>query len=249
MTVFRLEIAYDGTEFHGWQIQPGQRTVQGTLEVALKDVLGVAPAALSGAGRTDAGVHARGQVVSFAAATRLPARALPPELNRRLPGDVRVRAAREAEEGFHARFSATARRYAYWLLDREDVLWERFAWHPRAETQGDALDRATQPLEGTHDCSAFRAAGGAPSRPLCRVIRAGWSRWERGWRLDIVADHFLYHMVRNIVGTVLAAAATQDPAAHMRRVLNSRDRRAAGRTAPAHGLSLEQVFYSAGGTT
>jgi tRNA pseudouridine38-40 synthase len=244
---FRLTVAYDGTSFHGWQAQPGLRTVQGVLEETLSEVAGEGLSKLTGAGRTDAGVHARGQVVSFSAETRLPARALPPTLNRRLPADVRVREAAEVAPEFNARFEALGRRYGYLLIARDDVLLERFAWHPPRRPDPEHLSRATRALEGTHDCSAFRASGGAESRPVCRITRASWTRWEAGWRLDIVADHFLYHMVRNVVGTALAAAATADPAAAMKRVMESRDRRQAGRTAPACGLCLEEVYYPTGG--
>jgi len=245
---FRLTVAYDGTSFHGWQAQPGLRTVQGVLEQTLSSVLGEGLSKLTGAGRTDAGVHARGQVVSFTAETRLPARALAPTLNRQLPEDVRVRESAEVAAEFNARFEAVARRYAYSLSDRDDVLLGRFAWHPPRTPDPDRLSRASRVLEGSHDCSAFRASGGADSRPVCRISRASWTRWDAGWRFDIVADHFLYHMVRNVVGTALAAAAADDPAAAMRRVIDSRDRRQAGRTVPACGLCLEEVYYPMGGT-
>ena len=241
--MFRLLVAYDGTEFHGWQVQPQRRTVQGTLMDALAQVLGGPVAALHGAGRTDAGVHARGQVASFESATTLPASALPPLLARALPGDVRVRAAAEAPAGFHARHSARGRRYRYRLLDRDDVLDGRFAWWPRHAPDRERLAAASAPLVGAHDCTSFRAAGSSPADPVCRIETACWSAADAGPVLDIAADHFLYHMVRNVVGTVLDAARTPDPAATMRAVLAARDRAAAGRTAPPHGLSLEHVVY------
>jgi tRNA pseudouridine38-40 synthase len=243
MGVVRLVIAYDGTSFHGWQAQPGARTVQGVLEEGLSEVLGSATR-VNGAGRTDAGVHARGQVASFEWEGRLPARALPPRLARVLPPDVRVVAAADAPPGFHARHSAMARRYSYALLDTDDLLWSRFAWRPPKPAVPDALEHAARVLEGRHDCSAFRAAGSSPADPMCTVYHCGWTRWERGVRLDVVADHFLYRMVRAIVGTALAAARDRDPAAAMRRVLAGRERRHAGATAPPQGLCLEQVFYS-----
>lgn len=245
MRTFRLTVAYDGTDFRGWQRQPGERTVQGVLEEALAALLG-APVAVRGAGRTDAGVHARGQVASFAAATTLPAAALPRALAPRLPRDLRVVAAAEAAPDFDARRSATARRYSYRLLRREDPLLERFAWRPRAWPEAAALRAATRPLEGRHDCSSFRSTGSSDTRPECDVSRAAWGEWEGGLLLDVAADHFLYHMVRTIVGTALAAAAAADPAGAMRAVLEARDRAVAGPTAPAHGLCLEEVSY--GGT-
>jgi tRNA pseudouridine38-40 synthase len=243
---FRLTLAYDGTDFHGWQVQPGIRTVQGILEDALSKLPLTDASRVAGAGRTDAGVHARGQVASFSAATRLPARALAPSLNRQLPGDMRVIDAAEVEESFHARHSARARRYRYRLMRRDDLLSRRYAWCPPRPFDPDALERAVRTLEGEHDFTSFQAAGSPPTHPVCRVLRTGWRAWDQGLELDVIADHFLYHMVRNIVGTALAAAHAADPAAAMRRVLAALDRRAAGVTAPAHALSLEQVFYQLG---
>ena len=244
MTTFRLTVEYDGTRFHGWQVQPERRTVQGVLASALAEVLGRAPERLTGAGRTDAGVHARGQVASFSAETRLPPRALEALLERRLPEDVRVSRVAIVPQGFSARHTARARRYAYRLLHRDDVLFGRFAWRPPRRPDLDQLARATRPIEGEQDCSAFQAAGGAPGRTVCRVHRATWSAWEAGVRLDIVADHFLYHMVRNLVGTALALAGGSDPGAAMLEVIASRDRRRAGVTAPPQGLTLEEVYYT-----
>jgi tRNA pseudouridine38-40 synthase len=241
---FKLTVAYDGTEFHGWQRQPGLRTVQRELEQALERLPLEHRSAVAGAGRTDAGVHARGQVASFSARTTLPVRAFVPAINRHLPEDVRIESAEECGAEFHARHSAIARRYEYRLLSREDVMWRRFAWFPRATPACDALERAVSVLAGEHDFSAFQATGSSPAEPVCRLVRVGWGAWERGVKLDIIADHFLYHMVRNIVGTALAAGASRDPAGTMREILRSRDRTRAGVTAPACGLSLEQVFYS-----
>jgi tRNA pseudouridine38-40 synthase len=241
---FRLTLEYDGTRFHGWQLQPELRTVQGALEDALARLPIDQRSRVVGAGRTDAGVHARGQVASFSGHTTLPTRAIAALLGRWLPEDVRIRTTDEVDAGFHARHSARARRYAYRLLTRDDVLWGRFAWAPPRPAAPDALERAVRVLEGEHDFAAFQASGGAPVRSVCRVMRASWSAWEGGIRLDMIADHFLYHMVRNIVGTALAVTRLRDPAARMQAILAGRDRRAAGVTAPPTGLTLEQVFYA-----
>jgi tRNA pseudouridine38-40 synthase len=242
MRTFRVTVAYEGTAFHGWQRQPELRTAQGEFETALSDVFGETVTTVA-AGRTDAGVHARGQVASFRLDTRLPARAIVPMLRRRLPSDLEALEAAETDPGFDARRSARARRYAYRLLDREDVLFRRVAWHPRRPLDADALERAVRALEGEHDFSAFEASGSSPTRPVCRMARAGWRRWEGGLQLDLVADHFLYHMVRNVVGTALAVMHAADPAAAMRAVLQSRRRSKAGATAPPQALCLEEVFY------
>jgi tRNA pseudouridine38-40 synthase len=240
----RLDVAYDGTAFHGWQRQPERRTVQGVLEEKLRHALGE-PVSLTGAGRTDAGCHARGQVASFTTDAALPVAALVPVMNRILPADVRVRAAAEAPAGFHARRSARGRRYAYRLLREDDVLQSRFAWHPPRGFDADGLARATRAVEGEHDFSLFHASGSSPVDSRCRVLRASWRSWELGVQLDIVADHFLYHMVRGIVGTALMLQRDADPGAAMRERVLARERSAAGPTAPARGLCLEQVFYDA----
>ena len=245
MRTFRLTVAYDGSAFHGWQVQPGQRTVQGVIEEALSQMLEGTEIRVAGAGRTDAGVHARGQVMSFRAETRLPAVALAPRLNRLLPADVRVRCGEAVADGFHARHSATGRRYAYRVLRSADVLLERFAWWPKRRLDAPALERATRVMEGAHDFTSFESSGSPGARPVCRVSRARWRPWEGGLVFDIVADHFLYHMVRGVVGTALEVAGAADPAAAMRRVIEARDRRRAGRNAPPEGLTLEQVFYPA----
>ena len=145
MRTFRLTLAYDGTGFHGWQSQPGRRTVQGVVEAAVRAVLEDDAVKVAGAGRTDAGVHARGQCASFVSGTRLPVRALAPLLGRRLPDDVRVVAASEAPDGFHARHAAVGRRYAYRLLWRDDVLLDRFGWHPRGPIDPAGLEAGSRP--------------------------------------------------------------------------------------------------------
>jgi tRNA pseudouridine38-40 synthase len=240
---YRLLVAYDGTEFHGWQRQPGCRTVQGVLEVALAALVGEDEVTIQGAGRTDAGVHARGQVASFRAETPIPGTALKHALGPRLPQDVRVLASAAAADAFDARRSALARRYSYRLLRAEDPLEERFAWRPRHWPEPAALEAATRALEGRQDFSSFRSTGSSESNPVCDITRARWVTWEGGLRFEIVADHFLYHMVRSIVGTALEAGAAADPAGRMRAVIEARERSAAGPTAPAHGLCLEEVMY------
>jgi len=241
---FRLTIAYDGTDFHGWQRQPDQRTAQGVLEDALSTALESA-VQVQGAGRTDAGVHARGQVASFTAQTPLPARAIAAIAARVLPADLRIVEASEAPLGFHARHSAVARRYRYHLLAAPDLLRERFAWWPRRPWRLADLQRASAPLIGRQDQSSFESQGSSPAEPVCRITRAAWTEAEGGAVFEVRADHFLYRMVRNLVGTMLLAASTGDPAAHMCAVIAARDRREAGPSAEPQGLSLEAVDYTA----
>lgn len=244
MRGLKLVLAYDGAGFDGWQRQPGRRTVQGVLDDVLSMVLGEATR-VSGAGRTDAGCHARGQVASFITGSKLPAHALAPVLNQRLPADLRVQSAAEVREGFDARRSAIGRRYAYRLLREDDLLFARIAWHPRRPLDEQGLARAVAPLAGEHDCAAFQSTGSTPVASLCLITQARWRAWEGGLQLDITADHFLYHMVRSIVGTALLLQGEGDPEAAMHECLASRDRARAGPTAPAHGLCLEEVLYPA----
>ena len=241
--VIRLTVAYDGTGFHGWQRQPGLRTVQGELERAAAETLGVDHVTINGAGRTDAGVHARGQVASLLTETLLPAHAFGALLRRALPRDVRIVRAGEAPAGFHARHSARARRYSYRLPDRPDLLLERHAWWPCRDVDGERVARSAEALPGEHDCSAFGAAGSSEVNPVCRIDVARWSRCDAGWTFEVRADHFLYHMVRNLVGTALRAQGERDPAAFMAAVLASRNRARSAGTAPPHGLCLEEVCY------
>jgi tRNA pseudouridine38-40 synthase len=182
-------------------------------------------------------------VASFCCESRLPAKAIAPLLNRRLPADARVRAAADAPPEFHARHSARSRRYAYRVLEQDDVLMERFAWRVRGVHDWERVDAATRALERRADFRAFAAAGSPSSSTVCRVRIARWRRLGGGLRFDIVADRFLYHMVRNIVGTALRVAPATDPAAAMLEVLESGERARAGATAPAHGLCLERVGY------
>ena len=242
LRTFRLTLAYDGTAYHGWQKQPQVRTVQGELEVALARVLGE-KVMTAGAGRTDTGVHARGQVVSFKAETDIPAHAFTYLVNRHLTDDARVMAAVEAPEGFHARHSARARRYEYRVLTSPDILRMRSAWCPKVCPPLEVLQAVAAPIRGAHDFTAFQAAGNDQAVATCDVRLAEWRAIEGGMAFDVVADHFLYHMVRKLVGTAFEAAGTSDPVGHVTDVLTSRDRRRAGRMVPAHGLSLEQVYY------
>jgi tRNA pseudouridine38-40 synthase len=244
---FRGVVEYDGTDFSGWQVQPGRRTVEGVLEAALADLLGAAVPVLA-AGRTDAGVHAAGQGISFRAATALAPERLAAAVNARLPGDVRVLDLAAAAPDFHATHGARGKVYRYTLLCRREPspLHRRTAWHVRAPLDPARLRRAAAALVGTHDFAAFRtnpgpaAAGGSTVRTLrsVRVRRAGDLVL-----LDFEGDGFLHHQVRNMAGTLVRAATGAWPVARVAAALASRDRRLAGPCAPAHALCLVSVAY------
>jgi tRNA pseudouridine38-40 synthase len=241
----RLRLRYDGTDFHGWQIQPDARTVQGELKRALETILGheVRTAA---AGRTDAGVHALGQVASFPTSNPIPAGALVRALNSLLPPDVRVDRAAEAPPGFHARHSARSRTYRYHVRRRPGPIRRRYAWIvPRAPGVA-PLIAATEPLLGRHDFAAFTSGEGLEGDTTCRILRAEWQ--ESGDRLVLIltADRFLYRMVRTIVGTTMALAREgRLVPAEMAAFLAPGAPRHPSAPAPPNGLFLARVDYDA----
>ena len=242
--VWRLLLEYDGTDFAGWQRQPGAaRTVQGVLEEAAARVTG-APAAVLGAGRTDAGVHAAGQLASLHVATRLEPPALLRALNAVLPHDVAVRSLAPAPEGFHPRRAARSKLYAYrlWTSPVRSPLRERFALWKRPPLDLAAMGEAAGLVVGTHDFASFCAAGGAARTTLRTVSRAEW-RGEVGAELvfEVEGSGFLRHMVRNLVGTMLEIGRGRRGPAWIAELLAARDRTRAGPTAPAHGLTLVRV--------
>jgi len=238
----RLGIEFDGTAFHGWQIQPRDRTVQGEIEEALRRVTGAA-VRIAGAGRTDSGCHASGQVASATLSTRLTPDRLKAALNAHLPRDVRIVEAAEAEPRFHARFQAMRRGYRYLLVSRPTALWRHRAWERPIRADLDSLRRATRPILGAHDFVSFSKQGGDETGTTCVVTRAAWSRRGIWTRFDIEADRFLYTMVRRIVSTVIRAAEDGGGQGAIRALLSAKDRRGAAPPAPAHGLTLMRVRY------
>ena len=244
MAVIKLVVAYDGTGFRGWAKQPGIRTVEGVLEEVLRPVLGRQPD-LSVAGRTDAGVHARGQVVSLSTELPVDLGRVQRAVNGPLGPEVVVREARIAPNGFDARFSARAREYRYRIdtAATPDPLTARFTWHRPGPLDLEAMRRASLDLVGEHDFASFCRAPKLPSpttRTLQRLdVRASGRRVSMTAR----ADGFLHQMVRSLVGTLVAVGEGRMLAEAMPEVLAARNRAAAGRVAPPHGLTLERVIY------
>ena len=253
----RLDLAYDGGAFHGWAVQPGLRTVQGDLEAALAMVLRIGSVSVTCAGRTDTGVHARGQVVHVdvdetglvAAAGRStdpPAEALARRLNGVLQDDVRVRGARPAPEAFDARFGALWRRYVYRLADRPDTVDPLARGHvvtwARA-LDGSAMDAASEGLLGEHDFAAYcKQREGATT--VRRLLDLTWQRSDAGVLEGTVrADAFCHSMVRSLVGALLAVGEGRRPADWPAEVLGSARRDPSVPVVPPHGLTLEEVGY------
>jgi tRNA pseudouridine38-40 synthase len=240
LRLLRALVSYDGTRYHGWQIQTREATVQGEVERALCEVT-TEPVRIVGAGRTDAGVHALGQVFSFRSDSRIPAARLGPALNARLPPDIRVHALEEAPAGFSARFSARWRLYGYLLARRSSPFLFRRAYVPRAWPEAESMNQALAPLRGERDFRAFTSQKEGPFG--CRLLEARWSIWEHGLVLRVRADRFLYRMVRVLAGTCLQIGQGRRPPEEMARILAAGDRHAAGPLVPAHGLYLAAVGY------
>jgi tRNA pseudouridine38-40 synthase len=245
VTSVRLEIEYDGSGFSGWAKQPdGVRTVQGELEEALETVLGE-PVQLTVAGRTDAGVHALGQVASFAVPSEIPGD-LAPRLNGVGPDDLAVRAAGMAADGFDARRDATSRSYVYRVLARPvPIPFERgrSLWWPHRFDR-EPLEACAAALLGTHDFTAFTPTQTDHVRFERDILAAAWTFEGPIAAFRITADAFMRNMVRVLVGTMLEVASGRRTIGDFKRLLDGAHRSEAGDTAPPHGLYLESVSYS-----
>jgi len=240
-------IQYDGTDYVGWQRQPSGPSIQAVLEDALAPIEG-APTTIHGAGRTDAGVHALGQVASATVVNSLDERTLARAMNAVLPADVRVLAIEEAAPDFHARFQARAKTYEYRIVNAPfvSVFLRRYAWHVPQPLDIEAMRTAAGPLVGTHDFAGFQGTG-TFAKTTVRSILSLDVEDGAGFDLPLVirisGDGFLRHMVRNIVGTLVEVGVGRWDPWRLLAILESLDRSQAGRTAPPQGLFLTEVLY------
>ena len=245
---FKLTLEYDGSQYHGWQRQQGVLTIQEVLESRLEIILGE-PIRTRASGRTDAGVHARGQVVNLYSHTTLLAGEIQRGLNSLLPSDIVVLDAEEVAHAFHARFSAAGKTYEYRILNRTapSALERHFAWHIRKPLDRAAMSACLESIVGLHDFSAFMAAGSVVTSAERRLYRATLEAPDAHHLLfHFEANGFLRHMVRNLVGTLVEVGKGKLSREDFLGVLKSKDRRQAGMTAPAHGLYLASVRYEEG---
>jgi len=241
-----MTVAYDGTAYGGWQVQPQGPTIQSVMEAALARIL-QEPVRLRAAGRTDAGVHAREQVVDFADSGRRDMETIVRGGNALLPADIRILSAEEVPEDFDARRHATEKEYRYFLyLSRvNSPFLSRYAWHIQGPLDLDTVGGGLARLVGEHDFTSFRGQGCTARSPVRTIYRAEVARHDIPdlYSVHVAGNGFLRHMVRNIVGMVVDAGKGMHPAERIEEILLARDRCAAGITAPAQGLFLWRVEY------
>lgn len=240
----KLVVAYDGTAYQGWQRQATGPTIQAALEDAFVPLLGQAPS-VTGAGRTDAGVHALAQVASVRVDSAHPPDAIRRALNARLPPDIRVRSVEDMPAAFHARFDATGKTYRYRIVTADVVSpFERwFVWHVPGRLDVDAMRDAARVLPGQRDWSSFQAAGTEVEDAVRTVRQVDVRATEDGLTVEVRGDGFLRHMVRILVGTLVDVGAGRRSPASIPVLVDAKDRRLAGDTAPPQGLTLVAVDY------
>jgi tRNA pseudouridine38-40 synthase len=241
----RLLLEYDGTGYHGWQRQKGDLSIQQVIEEALERLTGE-KVRLIGSGRTDAGVHALGQVANFRTSSSIPLKAFHEGLNSMLPYDIAVLEAREVPPEFHARKSALSKTYEYRLLNRpsRSPLYHHYGWWVSHKLDLAAMTAAALALPGEHDFSAFRASGSGNLNPVREIFRAHWQTHTGGWlRFTITGNGFLRGMVRSLVGSMVEIGKGKAEPSLLVELLQSGERRLAGPTAPPQGLYLVEVVY------
>jgi len=244
MRNLKLTLAYDGTEFHGWQIQPNLRTIQGELQETFQKLFNH-EVDITGSGRTDAGVHAHGQVANLQTVRTMETGAILRGANALLPPEIRVLAVEDAGLEFHARRSARSKTYEYHVW-RDPIVSPfrcKYVYAFRYPVCEDALDRGTAYFVGTHDFTSFCATATEIEDRIRTIYDASWDRSKEEWVFRIRGNGFLQYMVRTIAGTLLEIGQGRLPPEQVPDLFAARDRRAAGPSLPAHGLHLVEVEY------
>jgi tRNA pseudouridine38-40 synthase len=245
MPNFKITIEYDGSAYHGWQRQAEDRTIQGEIENALMTMTGDR-LAVTGSGRTDAGVHALNQTANFQCATSLTPEAFLKGLNSLLPEDIVITSCKVVPEKFHARYDVKSKVYHYRMLNRylPAAIYRQYAWHIRKKLDLSAMKEALCCIIGAHDFKAFEGSGSPRASSIRCILNADLVKTDNDYLvLKIEGDGFLKFMVRNIVGTLVDVGLDKITPDEFKQILVSKDRNLAGITAPAHGLFLTEVTY------
>ncbi|MBL8039446.1 MAG: tRNA pseudouridine(38-40) synthase TruA [Nitrospira sp.] len=244
MSTIKLTLEYDGTAYAGWQRQPDQPTIQAAVETAIFGVTQITVPVI-GAGRTDAGVHALGQVASFRIDRDMTPRQWARALNAHLPESIVVRSVELMPDSFHARHSAKGKLYEYHILNRPErpAVERAYWWHIHQPLDDEAMSTAGNTFIGVHDFSSFQTQPTDNDDPICHLQRFTVVREGHRLRIEVYADRFLKQMIRSIVGTLLEIGLGKRRAESLTAILNARDRSAAGKTAPPQGLFLVRVDY------
>jgi len=242
MRNIKLILEYDGTDFCGWQLQPKDRTVQGVLENSLKQLLQES-STTHASGRTDAGVHALGQVANFKTESKLSLESIQNGVNSYLPADVRVLSVEEVGEAFHSRYDAVKRTYRYIVEKRAKAVGRHYSWFCKYELDISKIRQASECLIGKHSFEAFAKLNEEERHYLCNVESVKWEENEENLSFTISANRFLHHMVRIILGTLIDVGRGKLFPGDVQDILTSMDRKRAGSVAPAHGLFFVRVDY------
>ena len=242
MRNIKLEIEYDGNNFHGWQIQPDLRTVQEEIQDKLETILGEKINLVS-AGRTDVGVHALGQVANFKTASGLDQRSIINGLNGLLPDDVVIKKTEEVDLDFNSRYDAKSRLYKYRIYSGKTAILRSYVWEVFYSLDLEDIVKATQRTEGRHDFSSFCVAESSKANNICQVFSADWEKSGDELIFEIEGDRFLHTMVRSLVGTLVEVGRKYFSVSDFITIMEAKDRKKVGPTAPACGLYLMEVKY------
>lgn len=243
MRNIKILIEYDGTNYNGWQIQSNAKSVQGELTDSLRSIIG-SDVTLTGAGRTDSGVHAMGQVANFRTDSKISANKFKDGLNGTLPKDIRILNAVEIDEDFHSRRDALERQYLYKLSKRESALARFYAYDPGYDLSLQDMVVSAEIIKTKSDFSSFCKTRSKTENKKCKIMKSEWRENGEFLYYTIAADRFIYNMVRSLVGTMIEVGRGKIAMEEFEEIFEKSDRRAAGPNAPAHGLYLEKVVYA-----
>ena len=239
---YSLLIEYDGTAYSGWQIQKEQKTIQGEIEKALEIILKTKTGIL-GAGRTDTGVHAKGQVAHFDSESKLNLEEIKRSLNGLLPVDIRIINCNQEAKDFHARYSAKERKYSYYISNRPTSIFRLYCWQLNSNIDLVQMENAANKIKGKHNFKSFCRNISEVSHHFCTINSISWLKKQSIFKFEISADRFLHGMVRALVGTFVDIGMGKITNDDFLRILDAKDRTRASQAAPAKGLFLENILY------